>query len=59
MTVDWGEFLQHIILNPVDNIGELVSSWKHNLVRSVPVMVSHFCKVDVYKNVTLPTLGIM
>lgn len=35
MTVDWGEFLQHIILNPVDNIGELVSSWKHSLVRSV------------------------
>lgn len=34
MTVDWGEFLQHIILNPVDNIGELVSSWKHSLVRS-------------------------
>lgn len=34
MTVDWGEFLHHVILNPVDNIGELVSSWKHNLVRS-------------------------
>ncbi|XP_047444447.1 solute carrier family 25 member 24, like [Mugil cephalus] len=35
MTVDWGEFLHHIILNPVDNIGELVSSWKHNLVFDV------------------------
>lgn len=35
MTVDWGEFLQHVILNPVDNIGELVSSWKHSLVRSL------------------------
>lgn len=34
MTVDWGEFLHHVILNPVDNIGELVSSWKHSLVRS-------------------------
>lgn len=33
MTVDWGEFLHHIILNPVDNIGELVTSWKHQLVR--------------------------
>lgn len=33
MTVDWGEFLHHVILNPVDNIGELVSSWKHSLVR--------------------------
>lgn len=32
MTVDWDEFLHHIILNPVDNIGELVSSWKHSLV---------------------------
>ncbi|KAF6736171.1 Calcium-binding mitochondrial carrier protein SCaMC-1-B [Oryzias melastigma] len=35
MTVDWDEFLQHIILNPVDNIGELVSSWKHSLVFDV------------------------
>uniref|UniRef100_A0A3B3H846 EF-hand domain-containing protein n=1 Tax=Oryzias latipes TaxID=8090 RepID=A0A3B3H846_ORYLA len=31
LTVDWNEFLQHIILNPVDTIGELVSSWKHGL----------------------------
>ncbi|XP_028987372.1 solute carrier family 25 member 24, like isoform X1 [Betta splendens] len=43
MTVDWNEFLHHVILNPVDNIGELVSSWKHSLVfdvgesRAVPV----------------------
>uniref|UniRef100_A0A3B4F7Y3 Calcium-binding mitochondrial carrier protein SCaMC-1-B-like n=1 Tax=Pundamilia nyererei TaxID=303518 RepID=A0A3B4F7Y3_9CICH len=35
MTVDWDEFLHHIILNPVDNIGELVSSWKHSLVFDV------------------------
>ncbi len=35
MTVDWREFLHHVILNPVENIGELVSSWKHSLVRSV------------------------
>nr|XP_046265656.1 solute carrier family 25 member 24, like isoform X1 [Scatophagus argus] len=35
MTVDWGEFLHHVILNPVDNIGELVSSWKHSLVFDV------------------------
>uniref|UniRef100_A0A8C3B5L0 Solute carrier family 25 member 24, like n=1 Tax=Cyclopterus lumpus TaxID=8103 RepID=A0A8C3B5L0_CYCLU len=34
MTVDWGEFLHYVILNPVDNIGELVSSWKHSLVGS-------------------------
>lgn len=33
MTVDWDEFLHYIILNPVDNIGELVSSWKHSLVK--------------------------
>lgn len=37
MTVDWDEFLHHIILNPVDNIGELVSSWKHSLVWSFPL----------------------
>ncbi|XP_016147059.1 calcium-binding mitochondrial carrier protein SCaMC-1-B-like [Sinocyclocheilus grahami] len=43
MTVDWEEFLQHVIINPAENIGELVSSWKHNLVfdvgesRSMPV----------------------
>ncbi|KAA0718947.1 Calcium-binding mitochondrial carrier protein SCaMC-3 [Triplophysa tibetana] len=43
MTVDWEEFLQHIIINPAENISELVSSWKHNLVfdvgesRSMPV----------------------
>uniref|UniRef100_A0A3Q3XHF6 EF-hand domain-containing protein n=1 Tax=Mola mola TaxID=94237 RepID=A0A3Q3XHF6_MOLML len=35
MTVDWGEFLHHVILNPVENIGELVSSWKHSLVFDV------------------------
>uniref|UniRef100_A0A8C3B1X4 Solute carrier family 25 member 24, like n=1 Tax=Cyclopterus lumpus TaxID=8103 RepID=A0A8C3B1X4_CYCLU len=35
MTVDWGEFLHYVILNPVDNIGELVSSWKHSLVFDV------------------------
>uniref|UniRef100_A0A665XB87 Calcium-binding mitochondrial carrier protein SCaMC-1-A-like n=1 Tax=Echeneis naucrates TaxID=173247 RepID=A0A665XB87_ECHNA len=35
MTVDWGEFLHHIILNPVDNIVELVTSWKHQLVFDV------------------------
>ncbi|XP_015247006.1 PREDICTED: calcium-binding mitochondrial carrier protein SCaMC-1-A-like isoform X2 [Cyprinodon variegatus] len=35
MTVDWDEFLHHVILNPVDNIGELVSSWKHSLVFDV------------------------
>ncbi|KAM9459359.1 solute carrier family 25 member 24, like isoform 3-T3 [Salvelinus alpinus] len=32
MTVDWGEFLQHVILNPAENLGELVTSWKHTLV---------------------------
>ncbi|XP_058611103.1 solute carrier family 25 member 24, like isoform X2 [Onychostoma macrolepis] len=43
MTVDWEEFLQHVIINPAENIGELVSSWKHNLVfdvgesRSMPI----------------------
>uniref|UniRef100_A0A3Q3RVE2 EF-hand domain-containing protein n=1 Tax=Mastacembelus armatus TaxID=205130 RepID=A0A3Q3RVE2_9TELE len=41
MTVDWGEFLHHVILNPVDNIGELVSSWKHSLVGSA----AHSCEV--------------
>ncbi|KAG7264041.1 hypothetical protein CRUP_028743 [Coryphaenoides rupestris] len=35
MTVDWGEFLQHVILNPADNIGELVSSWRNSLVFDV------------------------
>ncbi|CAL8366135.1 unnamed protein product [Boreogadus saida] len=35
MTVDWGEFLHHIILNPADNVGELASSWKHSLVFDV------------------------
>ncbi|XP_062285791.1 solute carrier family 25 member 24, like [Scomber scombrus] len=35
MTVDWDEFLHHVILNPADNIGELVSSWKHSLVFDV------------------------
>ncbi|XP_056320673.1 solute carrier family 25 member 24, like [Danio aesculapii] len=33
MTVDWEEFLHHVIVNPAENIGELVSSWKHNLVK--------------------------
>ncbi|KAL2097819.1 hypothetical protein ACEWY4_007026 [Coilia grayii] len=43
MTVDWEEFLHHIILNPAENIKELVSSWKHSLVfdvgesRSMPI----------------------
>ncbi|NP_001003884.1 solute carrier family 25 member 24, like [Danio rerio] len=43
MTVDWEEFLHHVIVNPAENIGELVSSWKHNLVfdvgesRSIPI----------------------
>ncbi|XP_052404036.1 solute carrier family 25 member 24, like isoform X1 [Carassius gibelio] len=43
MTVNWEEFLKHVIINPAENIGELVSSWKHNLVfdvgesRSMPV----------------------
>ncbi|KAJ8406392.1 hypothetical protein AAFF_G00306230 [Aldrovandia affinis] len=35
MTVDWGEFLQHIILNPAEDIAELVSSWKRNMVFDV------------------------
>ncbi|CAL9689594.1 unnamed protein product [Knipowitschia caucasica] len=35
LTVDWSEFLHHVIINPVDNIGELVSSWKHNVVFDV------------------------
>ncbi|KAJ3594366.1 hypothetical protein NHX12_003673 [Muraenolepis orangiensis] len=35
MTVDWGEFLQHVILHPADSIGELVASWKHSLVFDV------------------------
>ncbi|KAM9845347.1 solute carrier family 25 member 24, like [Aulostomus maculatus] len=35
MTVDWDEFLHHVILNPADNIGELVSSWRHSLVFDV------------------------
>uniref|UniRef100_A0A8C6TQG7 Solute carrier family 25 member 24, like n=1 Tax=Neogobius melanostomus TaxID=47308 RepID=A0A8C6TQG7_9GOBI len=46
LTVDWSEFLHHVIINPVDNIGELVSSWKHNIVfdvgesRAMPMEVS-------------------
>lgn len=39
MTVDWDEFLHHVILNPADNIGELVSSWKHSLVRADRVTI--------------------
>ncbi|XP_067109936.1 solute carrier family 25 member 24, like [Osmerus mordax] len=35
MTVDWGEFLHHVILNPAENLGDLVSSWKHSLVFDV------------------------
>ncbi|XP_066537448.1 solute carrier family 25 member 24, like isoform X2 [Hoplias malabaricus] len=35
MTVDWGEFLHHVIINPAENITELVSSWKHTLVFDV------------------------
>ncbi|KPP65400.1 calcium-binding mitochondrial carrier protein SCaMC-1-B-like [Scleropages formosus] len=35
MTVDWGEFLHHIILNPAEDIRELVSSWKHSMVFDV------------------------
>uniref|UniRef100_A0A3Q1J2K6 EF-hand domain-containing protein n=1 Tax=Anabas testudineus TaxID=64144 RepID=A0A3Q1J2K6_ANATE len=35
LTIDWSEFLHHVILNPVDDIGELVSSWKHSLVFDV------------------------
>ncbi|XP_036409771.1 solute carrier family 25 member 24, like [Megalops cyprinoides] len=35
MTVDWGEFLQHIILNPAEDISELVSSWKRSMVFDV------------------------
>ncbi|XP_041126262.1 solute carrier family 25 member 24, like [Polyodon spathula] len=43
MTVDWDEFLHHIILNPVDNIEELVSSWKRSMV------------FDVGESLTMPT----
>lgn len=35
MTVDWSEFLHYVVINPVDNIGELVSSWKHSVVFDV------------------------
>ncbi|XP_061099502.1 solute carrier family 25 member 24, like [Conger conger] len=35
MTVDWGEFLQHIIINPAEDIAELVSSWKRSMVFDV------------------------
>ncbi|KAL4608279.1 calcium-binding mitochondrial carrier protein SCaMC-1-B-like [Arapaima gigas] len=35
MTVDWVEFLHHIILNPVEDIGELVSSWKRSMIFDV------------------------
>lgn len=45
MTVDWDEFLQHIILNPVDNIGELVSSWKHSLVRQMDVISTKYASM--------------
>lgn len=53
MTVDWGEFLHHVILNPVDNIGELVSSWKHSLVRAyghVALTTQHFSEAEVCIN---------
>lgn len=42
MTVDWEEFLQHIIINPAENISELVSSWKHNLVHNIGLQ-NHTC----------------
>ncbi|KAL0966968.1 hypothetical protein UPYG_G00302880 [Umbra pygmaea] len=35
LTVDWGEFLQHVILNPAEDLLALVSSWKHTLVFDV------------------------
>ncbi|XP_076151371.1 solute carrier family 25 member 24, like [Alosa pseudoharengus] len=35
MTVDWGEFLHHIIINPAENIKDLVASWRHSLVFDV------------------------
>uniref|UniRef100_A0A4W4FIB2 EF-hand domain-containing protein n=1 Tax=Electrophorus electricus TaxID=8005 RepID=A0A4W4FIB2_ELEEL len=47
MTVDWEEFLHHVVINPVESIGELVCSWKHNLVfdvgesRCVPIVMAH------------------
>ncbi|XP_048845236.1 solute carrier family 25 member 24, like [Brienomyrus brachyistius] len=42
MTVDWGEFLQHVVLNPVEDIRDLVLSWQRSTV------------FDVGEGVTLP-----
>lgn len=53
MTVDWGEFLQHVILNPADNIRELVSSWKHSLVRMARIVTSHVKWTMMMKTLTL------
>ncbi|KAJ8418510.1 hypothetical protein AAFF_G00000090 [Aldrovandia affinis] len=35
MTVEWGEFLEHIILNPVEDMEGLASSWKRSMVFDV------------------------
>uniref|UniRef100_A0A3B4CPJ7 EF-hand domain-containing protein n=1 Tax=Pygocentrus nattereri TaxID=42514 RepID=A0A3B4CPJ7_PYGNA len=60
MTVDWGEFLHHVIINPVENIGELVSSWKHTLVfdvgesRSMPIeLTQEETDLSVWRNFIL------
>ncbi|KAL6489844.1 hypothetical protein MHYP_G00001890 [Metynnis hypsauchen] len=60
MTVDWGEFLHHVIINPVENIAELVSSWKHTLVfdvgesRSMPIeLTQEETDLSVWRNFIL------
>ncbi|XP_036453008.1 solute carrier family 25 member 24, like [Colossoma macropomum] len=60
MTVDWGEFLHHVIINPAENIGELVSSWKHTLVfdvgesRSMPIeLTQEETDLSVWRNFIL------
>lgn len=33
MTVDWNEWMEHFLFNPVTNLQEIIRYWKHSTVR--------------------------
>lgn len=35
MTIDWNEWRDHFILNPLENMEEIVHFWKHSMVSHI------------------------